>query len=516
MGDITRLSTGQIQGYTGYTDLTDNLSTLESNKSRLSYIRGQVNNATELSSLTNLNDHDQVYVKSTGKLMRYKLSTASWVNVETVDDQYKILLVSSVSRPSEAYLGQHIFETDTKKTLKNTGTYNTPVWQELAVGGDLTNLQSTVSSLESFVNSIDLTDLRSDVATLESSVASAQSTINSLNSAVTGPENVIKIVTSATRPATCPEGQHVYETDTNKTLRNIGSQATPVWEEVGTVTPDVNTIKIVTSNSRPSGAAKGQHIFETDTAKTLRNIGTSSSPNWEEVGTVTPDINKILIVTSTSRPSSPLEGQHIYETDTNKTLRNTGNAVVPIWEEVGSSVPDVNKILICTSLSRPSSPALGQHIFETDTKRTYRNVGTSAAPIWEEVGSSSGGAGGGTGSTGTVSQTTKLNVVGSVGTPYTTEITVVENPNYQFATPNVLKLVAGNSNVVSTIVNFDNSDASSFTGVDSQIIFDGTMRLKTAYTGSMTQIGTAVTGEVIFSQTIDLTAFKKIEKIEVY
>lgn len=465
MGDITRLSTGQIQGHTGYTDLTDNLTSLESVKSRLAYIKGQVNNPTELAALTGMNDHDQVYVKSTGKLMRYNFSNASWVNVETVDDQHKILLVTSVSRPQNAYLGQHIFETDTKKTFRNIGTYSTPNWEEIG--------------------------------------------------APTPDVNLVKVVTSTTRPNSPAEGQHIYETDTNKTLRNIGTSNNPNWEEVGTVTPDVNTIKIVTSTTRPSSPAKGQHIYETDTSKTLRNIGTSSSPDWEEVGTVTPDINKILNVTSTTRPASAAEGQHIYESDTNKTMRNVGNAVVPIWEEVGSAVPDVNKILICTSLSRPSSPALGQHIFETDTKRTFRNVGTSGTPIWEEVGTSSGGTSGGSGSS-SVSQTTKLNITGSLVTPYTTDITLPENPNYQFATPNVLKLVAGSSNVVSTIVNFDNSDASSFSGVDSQVIFDGTMRLRTSYTSSMTQIGTAVTGEAIFSQTIDLNAFKKIEKIEVY
>jgi hypothetical protein len=39
----------------------------------------------------------------------------------------------------------------------------------------------------------------------------------------------------------------------------------------------------------------------------------------------------ILICTSTTRPSNPQEGQHIYETDTKKTMKWTGN----VWQAVG-------------------------------------------------------------------------------------------------------------------------------------------------------------------------------------
>lgn len=39
----------------------------------------------------------------------------------------------------------------------------------------------------------------------------------------------------------------------------------------------------------------------------------------------------IIQCTSSTRPSSPLEGQHIYETDTDKTLKNVGTTTSPVW-----------------------------------------------------------------------------------------------------------------------------------------------------------------------------------------
>lgn len=46
--------------------------------------------------------------------------------------------------------------------------------------------------------------------------------------------------------------------------------------------------------------------------------------------------NAIEVVTSTTRPALPYEGQHIYETDTDKTMKWTGAA----WVEVASGVTD--------------------------------------------------------------------------------------------------------------------------------------------------------------------------------
>lgn len=47
----------------------------------------------------------------------------------------------------------------------------------------------------------------------------------------------------------------------------------------------------------------------------------------------------IVICTSTTRPSAgangPVEGQHIYETDTDATLKNTGTPAAPVWSALG-------------------------------------------------------------------------------------------------------------------------------------------------------------------------------------
>lgn len=59
----------------------------------------------------------------------------------------------------------------------------------------------------------------------------------------------------------------------------------------------------------------------------------------------------IIRCTSGTRPSSPSEGMHIYETDTKKTLRYTGSA----WEAVASSRISYTPSLTATT----TNPTLG-------------------------------------------------------------------------------------------------------------------------------------------------------------
>lgn len=68
-------------------------------------------------------------------------------------------------------------------------------------------------------------------------------------------------------------------------------------------------------------------------------------------------ITKPGVCTSTTRPSSPFDGQVIYETDTDRTLVWNNSA----WVAVSYAV--------YTSSTRPSSPYEGQIIYETDTTR---------------------------------------------------------------------------------------------------------------------------------------------------
>lgn len=61
----------------------------------------------------------------------------------------------------------------------------------------------------------------------------------------------------------------------------------------------------------------------------------------------------VIICTSATRPASPAEGQHIYETDTDKTLKNTGTPSTPVWAEIGgaSKVGQVCQVQRTTNLS---------------------------------------------------------------------------------------------------------------------------------------------------------------------
>ena len=78
------------------------------------------------------------------------------------------------------------------------------------------------------------------------------------------------------------------------------------------------------------------------------------------------------VVTSTTRPATPWNGQIIFETDTNFTL---------VWNSTGSTwKPIGNAAIVCTSSTRPASPLNGQLIYETDTRKLL--VYSTAASAW--------------------------------------------------------------------------------------------------------------------------------------
>jgi hypothetical protein len=84
------------------------------------------------------------------------------------------------------------------------------------------------------------------------------------------------------------------------------------------------------------------------------------------------DIFGLILCTSTTRPSSPIGGQQIFETDTQRFY---------YWSS--SWVPLNSGPLVCTSSTRPGAPlALNQVIYETDTGRSYYWDGDS----WELYG----------------------------------------------------------------------------------------------------------------------------------
>lgn len=102
--------------------------------------------------------------------------------------------------------------------------------------------------------------------------------------------------------------------------------------------------QVCTSSTRPSSPVQGLEIYETDTGFTRTYKGAA----WSQGSTV---------ATSGTRPVNPVQGDLLYETDTLRVLLWSGSS----W---------VNKAFanfVCTSGTHPASPFQGLEIYETDT-----------------------------------------------------------------------------------------------------------------------------------------------------
>lgn len=124
------------------------------------------------------------------------------------------------------------------------------------------------------------------------------------------------------------------------------------------------------------------------------------------------------------------------------------------------------------------------------------------------------GADGGGGTS--LTQLTKLGVIGSSGTPKVVDIVITETLDFKRIKLEVLKFIAGLLNQIVSIATFGNGTTSDFV-VDplDQIQFSSTaMSLKTSYTVPLVNGGVLGSG-VLFTATIDKTAYKKIEVIGV-
>lgn len=126
---------------------------------------------------------------------------------------------------------------------------------------------------------------------------------------------------------------------------------------------------------------------------------------------------------------------------------------------------------------------------------------------WRKPGKGGSGGGG-----YNLSQKTNLGVVGSVGTPHVEDVVIPNTTDFKRIHPEVLKFVGGGTQIVTECA-FDNADGSSFTA-DAQVVFDGTMHLRTSYASAMTDEGVLGSGS-LFSTTIDRTQFKMIEGIAI-
>lgn len=174
-----------------------------------------------------------------------------------------------------------------------------------------------------------------------------------------------------------------------------------------------------------------------------------------------------------------------------KFLTKDKLVIVPDWE--ANTIYKINNVVLYNSiLYRCGTPHKSNNTFDT--------------AYWEPI-SSSGGSGGGTIN---YSQITKLNV-----TAPKTELIPIEITNtFAKAPVEVLKFTAGESDVLVTVCDFDNSDASDFK--DNEFLtFNGNMSLKVIYDITMKDPASLGSTYVSESEEIDMNNFKKIASVEV-
>ena len=174
-----------------------------------------------------------------------------------------------------------------------------------------------------------------------------------------------------------------------------------------------------------------------------------------------------------------------------KFLTKDKLVIVPDWE--ANTIYKINNVVLYNSiLYRCGTPHKSNNTFDT--------------AYWEPISSSGGGGGG----TSNYSQITKLNV-----TAPKTELIPIEITNtFAKAPVDVLKFTDGESDVLVTVCDFDNSDSTDFN--DNEFLtFDGNMSLKVIYDITMKNPASLGSTYVSESKEIDMNNFKKIANVEV-
>ena len=173
-----------------------------------------------------------------------------------------------------------------------------------------------------------------------------------------------------------------------------------------------------------------------------------------------------------------------------KFLTKDKLVIVPDWE--ANTIYKINNVVLYNSiLYRCGTPHKSNNTFDT--------------AYWEPISSSGGGGG-----TSNYSQITKLNV-----TAPKTELIPIEITNtFAKAPVEVLKFTAGESDVLVTVCDFDNSDSTDFK--DNEFLtFNGNMSLKVMYDITMKDPASLGSTYVSESKEIDMNNFKKIANVEV-
>jgi hypothetical protein len=99
----------------------------------------------------------------------------------------------------------------------------------------------------------------------------------------------------------------------------------------------------------------------------------STALNTMDVGIKTAN-DQFQTVTTVQRTAlSPTVGQCVWDSDLRQIMVFMNAAGGNAWQPMGN-------VIICTSTTRPSTPFVGQRIFETDTKRWWTYIGSAFVP----------------------------------------------------------------------------------------------------------------------------------------
>ncbi|NTU30579.1 carbohydrate-binding protein [Brevibacillus sp. HB1.1] len=158
-----------------------------------------------------------------------------------------------------------------------------------------------------------------------------------------------------------------------------------------------------------------------------------------------------------------------------------------------------NSLVIRANLSdKAILNSIGCIWYDKDTLPTYTDT----------VGGSSGGNVPG------MIQVEKYGVIASPVSPLEVNITIPYNSDYKLPPIEVLKFAPGEQNYTHEIASFSSNEASNFDH-DHYMELDGTLRLKTDYLIEMTEDVVLPSGNRVYSLSLDVNHFSRIEKIKV-
>lgn len=242
------------------------------------------------------------------------MSGISFVPSPGVDDD-AFTVCTSDTRPTTPFVGQMIYETDTKMTLQYSGTGWGPLWSQPWGVQGVTKATTGASGITTATELVGLTTSFTFVENRNYRI-SAQVY---MSSSVAADTSSLALVVDGNQ---VQSGQAV----TNST----GSKV--YIEYVGSIAAGTKTIRVDAARAAGTGSISVLAGAAFPAILTVEDIG----PVLTTVGGLPYPVNtnasNYQICTSSTRPASPFHGLQIYETDTKKTLYyDTTLGWVPPW-----------------------------------------------------------------------------------------------------------------------------------------------------------------------------------------